>query len=189
MVSLKRAPDFYVGNPVDEWKLCFTAKIFPSGQVEGHQFWKEKILQRISYKKIIIQQIWRNYFLRETLGEVFISALIYKYLDESIRLFACCFHPIWGKPSPCVKNTYQILFSLYFGSPGYLYGLLTRLHSQNLSTKTNLLERLLANSEQGKKSKSKKTLLVKSIEWIHLNSFHYFFPSNFDGFRLFCHLW
>ena len=78
MVSLKRAPDFYVGNPVDEWKLCFTAKIFPSGQVEGHQFWKEKILQRISYKKIIIQQIWQNYLLRETLGEVPISALIYK---------------------------------------------------------------------------------------------------------------
>ena len=80
-------------------------------------------------------------------------------------------------PSPCVKNTYQILFSLYFGSPGYLYGLLTRLHSQNLSTKTNLLEGLLTNSEQGKKIQSKKTCLSTREEWIHLNSFHYFFPQ------------
>ena len=78
-------------------------------------------------------------------------------------------------PSPCVKNTYQILFSLYFGSPGYLYGLLTRLHSQNLSTKTNLLEGLLTNFEQGKKRQSKKTLLVNSQRMNPFNFFPLFF--------------
>ena len=74
---------------------------------------KRKYCSEFPTKKIIIQQIWQNYFLKETLGEVPISALIYKYLDESIRLFACCFHPIWGKPlSMCQEHVSNLVFAL-----------------------------------------------------------------------------